>query len=588
LREDERIHPVPDESGRRTGHGRRMLRAYERWLGADSPAVAVLRLLGLFDRPAQRELLDVLRTEPVIPGLTDSLVTLSDDDWQRALNDLADPSLIARDASAIDSHPLLREHFGADLRGTPNAWRVAHHRLYEHLCETTKEGDQPTLEDLQPLYQAVVHGCHAGRPEHAVDNVYEGRICRGEEYYSGHKLGAVVSDLATIACFFDSPWSRPCSELPKDRQFWLLNEAGFLLGAVGRLAEAIVPMRAAVEGAADEDEWQFASRVANNLSEIELKLGNVTRSADIARRSIVYADSSARDFWGTFLSSLSRAHCGDALHAAGNIDESKSQFMEAERLQALRQPQYPQLCSVQGFWWCDLMLAPAEREAWRTMLGGTGFQPVEGQGQTRLGNHGQDGRATCRTVTDRATQTLKIAEGNTWLLDIALDHLTLARAALYESLHVGPVPTGRTDRDRDSNGDGGRWEPALRKIEAAVSGIHRAGTTDSLPRGLLTRAWQRSLSGARTGLDSAQSDLDEVWEIASRGPMPLFLADIHLHRARLFGMTNGEGPMTKYPWDSVEHDLSEARRLIEKHGYGRRTEELEDAEIALLGEVGGV
>ena len=33
---------------------------------------------------------------------------------------------------------------------------------------------------------------------------------------------------------------------------------------------------------------------------------------------------------------------------------------------------------------------------------------------------------------------------------------------------------------------------------------------------------------------------------------------------------------------SPEEDLKEARRLIEKHGYGRRKEELEDAEAALL------
>ena len=44
------------------------------------------------------------------------------------------------------------------------------------------------------------------------------------------------------------------------------------------------------------------------------------------------------------------------------------------------------------------------------------------------------------------------------------------------------------------------------------------------------------LTGARTGRDSAQADLDEAWEIAERGPMRLFLADIHLHRARLFGL----------------------------------------------------
>ena len=41
-------------------------------------------------------------------------------------------------------------------------------------------------------------------------------------------------------------------------------------------------------------------------------------------------------------------------------------------------------------------------------------------------------------------------------------------------------------------------------------------------------------------------------------------------------------PALRYPWESVEHDLSEARRLIEKHGYGRRMGELEDAEKALL------
>ena len=40
--------------------------------------------------------------------------------------------------------------------------------------------------------------------------------------------------------------------------------------------------------------------------------------------------------------------------------------------------------------------------------------------------------------------------------------------------------------------------------------------------------------------------------------------------------------MKKYPWQSPQHDLAEARRLIEKHGYGRRKEELEDAEAALL------
>ncbi len=81
---------------------------------------------------------------------------------------------------------------------------------------------------------------------------------------------------------------------------------------------------------------------------------------------------------------------------------------------------------------------------------------------------------------------------------------------------------------------------------------------------------------------SAQRDLDEAWEIAERGPMPLFLADVHFYRARLFHAA------TPYPWATAADgrargpldDLAEARRLIEKHGYWRRKEELEDAEAA--------
>ena len=55
---------------------------------------------------------------------------------------------------------------------------------------------------------------------------------------------------------------------------------------------------------------------------------------------------------------------------------------------------------------------------------------------------------------------------------------------------------------------------------------------------------------------------------------------MHLHRARLFGVRNAECGMKKRR--SPQADLAAARSLIEKHGYWRRKEELEDAEKALL------
>jgi hypothetical protein len=187
--------------------------------------------------------------------------------------------------------------------------------------------------------------------------------------------------------------------------------------------------------------------------------------------------------------------------------------------------------------------------------------------------------AVCRAVSERADTALKIVlAGSRNLLDIALNHLTLGRAALYEAI------LGKSEIRNPKS-----------EIEEAVSGLRRAGQQQYLPLGLLTRAWLRSLTGARTGPESAQSDLDEAWEIAERGPMPLFLADIYLSRARLFfrdavyPFKNPDGTAR-----SAKEDLADARKIITKesvftkedgttlrHSYRRRLPELEDAEAAL-------
>ena len=190
---------------------------------------------------------------------------------------------------------------------------------------------------------------------------------------------------------------------------------------------------------------------------------------------------------------------------------------------------------------------------------------------------------SCRAVSQRAAQMLKWAElgGQGPLLDIALDHLTLGRATLYAAIL------------EQSEIQGSKFE-----IEAAVSGLRRASQQQYLPLGLLTRAWLRSLaarsasseSAQLTGAESAQGDLDEAWEIAERGPMKLFMADIHLYRARLFGGMRDEGGGMKYPWDKnqdgtsrgPQDDLDAAEKLINECGYHRRDEELAAAKAAAV------
>jgi tetratricopeptide (TPR) repeat protein len=555
-RDQVKLEEADEEQG---GHAFRVMDAYVRWFESEEEhgkrALALLRLLGLFDRPADAGTLKALWRAPIIPDLTESLAGISEAHRNLTITRLERARLITvnRDAGALvslDAHPLLREYFSKARRDKhPEAWRAAHRRLYEHLCATTEDKSKPTLDNLQPLYQAVAHGCQAGMQQEALDKVYRDRIRRGRENYTTAKLGAWASELGAVACFFEQPWSRVSPTLTEHAQSWLLSNASFCLRALGRLTEALEPLRAALGTDIKRENWRNAANFAANLSLLELTLGEVALAVADSEQALTYAERSG----DIFQRIVDRATHADTLHQAGRREEAAARFREVEEMQAGSQSAYPLLYTLAGFRYCDLLLAVTERGAWRRMLQSS---PIP-QPSSSL--------EPCRAVSERAARTLNWArQNNVSLLGIALDHLTLGRATLYAAVLEGLA--------LDQLG------PCRESLQRAVDGLRRAGQKDYLPRGLLTRAWLRFLTGVPTGPESAQSDLDEAFEIAGRGPMPLHMADIHLHRARLFGLSKDRP--TSYPWTSPRDDLAEARRLIEKHGYWRRKEELEDAEAA--------
>jgi len=341
-------------------------------------------------------------------------------------------------------------------------------------------------------------------------------------------------------------------------QAWLLNEAAFFLRALGRLMEAREPLKAGLEMYIEQKVWKFAAIVSGNLSELDLTLGEVSEAIAHARQSVNYADRSK----DAFQRMGKRTTHADALHQASRDDQAQELFAEAEAMQAERQKDYPWLYSLWGFRYCDLLLSRAERAAWRLTLAlGSPADPGAGLPEDREPD--PDLLRACDQVFERAKQTLEWAKQyNLSLLDIALDHLTLGRAAMVRAL---------LERGASDAGSSAFSVPqyAIDNITAAVLGLRKAGAMNHLPRGLLTRAWQRQLMGDAKG---ARADLDEAWEIAERGPMLLHQADILLTRARLFFWEDPE---------AARAHLAQARRLIKKCGYHRRDEELQDADQAL-------
>ncbi len=537
------LHRADERQG---GHAFRVIRAYARWLG-DGPELAILRLLGFFDRPAEAASLKALRTAPAIQGLTESLVDLSAEDWQVATASLREHSLLTaadlREEETVDAHPLVRAYFAEEIESHyPNGWREGNRRLYEYLRQTAPDLPE-TLEGMEPLYAAVIHGCRAGLQQEALIEVYQRRIQQGEKYYSSQKLGAFGSELAALAGFFDRPWSQPSTRLTAADQALVLNETAFVLRALGRLDDAAELMEAGLLALIDQEDWVQSAVSAGNLSELILTLGNVQRAVTFGEQSVELADRSGDVFWrmGT------RTRWAATLHQAGRWEASVAVFREAEAMQAERMPARPRLSSLQGFQYCELLLNLAEPES------GSGPAGLQEEDAARF-------RQACQQVLERSKEALRIAQASNWPLDVALSYLSLARAHLGLALTAPETPHHHFDQ-------------ATETMDRAVDCLRLAGQEDYLPCGLLARA---ALRRFRSDFSGTAADLVEVLEIAGRGSMRLYECDAHLEWARLY--------LDQRDTTAVRRHVARARELVNTTGYGRRKREVSWLEAILAKE----
>jgi tetratricopeptide (TPR) repeat protein len=530
------------------GHAFRTMAAYEHWLlrdGGDEGGreVAVLRLMGLFDRPADADCLAALRSE-TIPGLTEPLAGLADEDWEYCLSGLEAAKLLTvnRDASdtlvSLDAHPHLREYFAKQVKeGAPwshvlrkslhsvfprvpittCAWRAAHWRLYEHLCATTKEGDQPTLEDLQPLYQAVAHGCQAGLYADALENVYAKRLAKRDRkdsaritgwHYCTRAHGAWSQTLGCLAGFFEELWKKPSTQLDEAQREFVMQQAGWMLRSLGRFREAAELLQHALDAAERSHDATEAGVAARNLNQIYEASGDLEKAlthGEQARRFAREAGNKSEE-----LKNLTRL--AGTFHAMGDIESATQQFIEAEQLNKNAKNWDSLFTSYQCFLFCELLISKGEHQLAKNL----------------------------------AQSSLEIAIGKSdWSpIATASANLILCQVDLHTALSADQVATPLD----------------MTRFHEAVDQLRRNGELYQLPRGLLARARAHAIKGQ---LKEAQDDLEEAIQIIVSVNMPLRLlkTDYHLEVARLC--------LDLAPTETAKH-LDQANLLLNGTGFGRR------------------
>jgi tetratricopeptide (TPR) repeat protein len=483
----------------------------------------LLQVLGLFNRPAPREAIARVTQAPAISGLTDGLAKLGEAEWLRLLHKRREVKLLAREyqhrPETLDCHPLVREHFGEKLRQqNPAAWKEAHSRLYEYYKNLPAKELPDTLEEMEPLFAAVAHGCQAGRHQETLDEVFYKRIERGDGYVV-HNLGAINTTISSLSGFFDPPWQMPVPKLVDEGKAYILNISGFCLRALGRSREAIQALKAGLEASVALKDWEGAASEANNISELYLTLGEVQQAIIHARQSMDFAHS-VRPF-DAFKRYSSHTTLADALHQAGELFQAEEILNKAEFIQKRFYLANPALYGLAGFRLCDLLLSQG--------------QYLEVQNRARQMR--EDGKEYSET-----------------LFDTALYQLLLGRAFTLQAW---------AEERKD-------FSQANDYLNKAVQSFREAGRQDYLPRGLFARA---ACYRAQNKFAPAWADLEEAREIAERGEMKLHLADYHLEACCLCLAQSEQGAKGKEQ-EAKEH-LETASAMIEKMGYGRRKPEVE-------------
>jgi len=258
-----------------------------------------------------------------------ALVEMDELDFRDLINGLVDWRLIACDETkkTYSTHPLIKSYFEADFSEKDK--KLCHKRIYQYIGEYAPQQPE-TLEEMQPLFEQVYHGCAAGLYDEVFSSIYRkkigGQAC---DYKITKKLGAEGINLSLVKMSFPEG---NFSEMPlvsnKSAQIWLLNEAGMGLSKIGRPKEAEEPFLTGVKMSMEGKDWEYASAGYRNLADLQFRTGEIESGLESSKKALDLARKAKSDrfTWA------SKAYLGWMLHILGKSKEAENQFSQADEL----------------------------------------------------------------------------------------------------------------------------------------------------------------------------------------------------------------------------------------------------------------
>ena len=527
---------------REGGHARRIMATYTAWLERNErfAELTILRLIGLFDRPADPDAMKALLADAQMRTFTGELEQGSEA-WNDAVGALREMGLLNREfpdlPGTLDAHPLVREHFRYELRRDHPDWWLQGNRTLFGFYQTQAPPQPADSKQMNGLYAAVTHGCAAELHQQVFDEVLLKRVWRDRRInFSTRRLGMTGSDLVALSnYFYPQQWTElRTPSLSARARVLVLTNAGVRLRQLGRLVDARDSFGAVVREidpqAAQAEELEDASYATAAYCELLVIAGKLTGGADESegalvngRRAVEFADRGD----DAYFKMHSRISLAEVYFMLNDLEQANALFEQAMAIDREQRPRPPFLYSQGMYRYGYFLIETGHAE---TILTGASQDPT-------WGKNGEDSSLLSEAI-----------------------RLTILGAAHRALIEAGPRDPAFL------------WQ-GEQILDDAISAFQTAGYTDYTVRGLLERAhFYRALR--QTAYNAkALADLARAAVEAKRGQMDLLYADVLLQQVACYlddwaVMSTPERSSSNR--DKITDSLNLAADLVTTIGYERR------------------
>ncbi len=299
----------------------------------------------------ENEFAGVFRHEMEDTKFNDVLIKMSKLDFKNMVNDLVDHRFITYDEMkrVYTAHPLIKGYFESDF--DEHNKKLCHKRIYQYFGEYAPKWPE-TLEEMQPLFEQVYHGCAAGLYDEVLYDVYWEKILRKEEYFITQKLGAWETALSLAKTFFPEG---NLSQMPlvsvKTVQSFLLNEVGLALLNTGMPKEAAKPFLTTIQMYIKAKDLKNTSTGYRNLADLQFRSGELESGLESAKKALDAAKKAKSDQYVV----NSKAYFAWILHLMGKSEEASKEFRQADEFQI--KIEGDRLYSTTGVFYADFLFS---------------------------------------------------------------------------------------------------------------------------------------------------------------------------------------------------------------------------------------